>query len=419
MMRIETLATGDEVVNGDVIDSNSAYVSASLSRRGYLIAKHTALPDDKDALEEGIREISERADLCICSGGLGPTEDDLTSEIVAKVLGVSVQVDEEALRRMKERFLKFGYRFSANNEKSSRIPKGCMVLQNDVGSAPGFSVKIRKCQFFFLPGVPREFYFFVDQAVLKWVETSFPSGFGAVVQLKTLGYGESHLAEKFEDYPRLFHKIKVGYRIHSPEVWIKLTAEGGPRQECLKTLQPAIDEAKRRLGNSIFGSDQDELDEIVHKLLLEKGLALSTAESCTGGRISQMLTAHPGSSAYFMGGAVVYSNELKQKLLGVESLTLSQFGAVSSETALAMAQGARKNFGTDLAIAVTGIAGPTGGTPDKPVGLVYLSLASPSGDQVLRKRFRGARLQVQKAAAYTALEMVRRQIMCLEPITDD
>jgi nicotinamide-nucleotide amidase len=412
---IETLATGDEVVNGDVVDSNSAHVSQLLARMGWPVERHQALPDDRELLNQGIRAISQRADLCICSGGLGPTEDDLTADIVGEVLGVPVEINDLAVKRMKERFAQMGYRFSENNLRSARVPRGAEAFQNEVGTAPAFSVRMGKCQFFFLPGVPTEFRFFIREVVIPWVERQWPEGHSATVQLKTLGWGESHLAEKFADYPEIFPKVKVGYRAHAPEVWLKLTATAVSRKAALESLQPSIDEALHRIGDSVFGRDDDELAELVHRLLIERKIQFAAAESCTGGLVSHLLTAIPGSSAYFQGGAVTYSNELKERLLGVPSELLKAHGAVSREVAIAMARGALDRLGATLAVSITGIAGPTGGTPEKPVGLVHLALASSAGwVHATERRFRGSRERVQRAAAFTALDLVRRHLSGLK-----
>ena len=415
---IETLATGDEVVNGDIVDGNAAYASRQLAGRGLLVTRHTALPDDTVALEAGIREIGARASLCVVSGGLGPTEDDLTPDVVARILGVPLEVDAEALGRMEERFARAGYRLSSNNLRSVSVPAGTEVLQNEAGTAPGFTATIGGCLFFFLPGVPTEYRFFVDAHLLPRVGRLWPGGFGAVVQLKTLGWGESHLAERFEDFPRLFPHVRVGYRAKAPEVWLKLTCEAASRSEALALLEPAVTEAERRLGPSIFGRDEQELDGIVHGLLRDRAATLAVAESCTGGLISSLLTRHPGASDVFIGGVVAYSNSLKERLLGVPPGVLGRHGAVSPETAEAMAAGAANRTGAQFALSVTGIAGPTGATPGKPVGLVYLGLAyrTPGGAilvRTLERRFRGGRERVQRASALTALEMLRRHLLGL------
>ena len=411
---IETLATGDEVVSGDVVDSNSAFIASLLTRHGLPLTRHGALPDDGELLAQGILEISERADLCICSGGLGPTEDDLTADIVGKVIGAPVDIDEEAIRRMKARFLEMNYRFTENNLRSARVPRGARAFQNDAGTAPAFAVKIGRCEFFFLPGVPREFRFFAKNHVLPWAEARWPNGVAATVQLKTLGWVESHLAEKFEDFAHEFPTVKVGYRAHTPEIWIKFTAEAATRALALESLGPALAEARIRIGGTVFGQDDDELPTMVHRELLASRKTLSTAESCTGGWVAHLLTSLPGSSAYFRGGVIAYSNELKQALLGVTDATLREHGAVSRETAKALCEGALAKLGSDLAISITGIAGPDGGTPDKPVGLVFLGLAWKDAGgiqcQVLERRFRGDRERVQKAATFTALEMIRRRL---------
>lgn len=419
---IETLATGDEVVAGDVADTNGAFVAHQLTRRGLLVARHTALPDDCSALRDGLARISTRADLCICSGGLGPTEDDLTADVVAAVAGVPVIVDPIALERMQLRFRAAGYRFSENNRRSARVPAGATVYQNEVGTAPAFALAIGRCQLFCLPGVPTEHRHFVHNAVLPWCASRWGSGFGAVIQLKTLGWGESHLAERFSDYAVRFPEVKVGYRAHSPEVWLKLTASAANGEIARQLLQPAVEEAERRLAGTVFGRDDQTLDGIVHALLIERGQTLAIAESCTGGRIAAQLTHHAGASHYLLGGAVAYANSLKQSLLGVDPLLIEAQGAVSRKVAEAMAIGVRERTGAALALATTGIAGPGGGSQEKPVGLTYLALAHDDGDGTavvsLQRTFRGDRDRIQRAATLTALELLRRHLLELAPLED-
>lgn len=420
---IETLATGDEVVAGDVLDSNGAFLARQLTARGLLVSRHTALPDDAPALAAGMREIAERADLCITCGGLGPTEDDLTVEVVAGLLQVPVQHDEMALARMQQRFARAGYRFSSNNARSARVPAGSTVHQNEVGTAPAFSVMIERCRFFFLPGVPKEFRDFVARVVLPWVDQRWPDGFGAVRQLKTLGWGESHLAERFEDYPTLFPQVKVGYRAHSPEVWLKLSVTAADRATALATIEPALTEARRRLGPTVFGLDDETLEGIVHVQLVANSHRLALAESCTGGLATTLLAAQPGASHYLRGTVIAYADEGKRDLLGVAPPLLATHGAVSREVAVAMVMSVRERFAADLALAITGVAGPSGGSDAKPVGTVYLALATPGGAgapqlQCVRRHFRGDRERVQRAAALTALEMLRRWLLHLAPLPE-
>lgn len=417
---IETLATGDEVVAGDVTDTNSAFVSQLLTRRGLLVSRHTAIPDDHALLLAEMQAIATRADLCICSGGLGPTEDDLTADVAAAMCGRAVAIDETAVARMRARFRAANYRFSENNRRSARVPAQADVYQNEVGTAPAFALTHGRCRFFFLPGVPREFRFFVDDVVLPWCDVRWHGGFAVVTQLKTLGWGESHLAELFADYPIKYPRVKVGYRAHSPEVWLKLTAEARDSAAARATLAPATAEATRRLGASIFGRDDDTLDGTVHRLLLDAKQSLVSAESCTGGRIAALLTQHAGSSGYLLGGLVTYSNAMKSTWLGVDPLLIEAQGAVGRAVAEAMARGALQRTGATLALAVTGIAGPGGATNTKPLGLVYLALAAhtESGTLTVERRFRGDRDRVQRAASLTALEMLRRYLMGLDPLTD-
>ncbi|MGK5089656.1 CinA family nicotinamide mononucleotide deamidase-related protein [Bdellovibrionota bacterium FG-2] len=407
---IEILATGDEVVSGDVTDTNASFIAKRLSALGYQVTRHQAVPDDQKLITETLTEISRRSDICICSGGLGPTEDDLTTGIVSKLAGINTVLNEEAVARMRARASSRGVVFSESSTRSAWVPEQSEVYQNEVGAAPAFLLKIGRCIFFFLPGVPVEFHFFVEKYLLPWMTEHCPEGTSATQQLKTLGLPEASLAERFSDYSTLFPHLKVGYRAHGPEVWFKLSATGSSRQAAIDSMTPALNEARARLDDVLWGSGDEELALVVHELLLTSGLKLVTAESCSGGKIAHALTSYAGSSEYFLGGVVCYSNELKIALLGVSPTLLETHGAINAQCAQAMAEGALKNLGGDLAVSVTGLAGPTGETPGHPIGQVFVGLASIGQTVVVERRFTGNRQRVQNAATLTALEIVRRHL---------
>ncbi len=414
---IEILATGDEVVSGDVADTNAAFVSKKLAVLGFQVTRHQAVPDDRELIAEALHLISKRSDICICSGGLGPTDDDLTTEVVAHLAGVKTVKNEEAITRMRARAAKRGVMFSETSVRSAWVPETAEICQNEAGSAPAYSLKLGRCTFFFLPGVPVEFYFFVEKYFLPWMNAHSPEGnsegSSATRQLKTLGLPEAALSDRFKDFSTLYPALKVGYRAHGPEVWFKLTAEAATRMAALALIEPGLNEARRRLEDVLWGADEEELSEVVHELLLKRRILLVTAESCSGGKIAQALTSYAGSSGHFRGGVVCYSNELKTSLLGVSPECLATFGAVSSECAKAMAEGALARLGGELAVSVTGLAGPTGESPGHPIGQVFVGLASAAGTLVLERRFTGNRGRVQNAATLTALEMIRRFVLKL------
>lgn len=389
--RIETLATGDEVVSGDVLDGNAAHFARRLRDEGYAVARQGAVPDDLEAIAAALREIGARARLCVVSGGLGPTEDDLTAEAAVRAAGVALE-----------------------------------TYVNPVGSAPGLAVAIGGCRFFFLPGVPREYEALVEAAVLPWVRANLRLGEGeavALAELRTFGWSESRLAERFSGFEAKFPAVRLGYRLKAPEVILKLTSRGRDAEAARRALDAPLEEARWMLGPTLIEPGSDGVPGAVHRLLTERGLTLSLAESCTGGRVARLLTSYAGSSAYFLGGVVAYADGAKRELLGVPAALFAAggFGAVSAECAEAMAAGALDRFGTDLAVSVTGIAGPGGATPGKPVGLVHLCLVErASGARVgLRRLFRGDRERVQRTSSFAALEMVRRRVLGLAPLDSE
>lgn len=418
---IETLATGDEVVLGDVLDTNGSWIARTLLQSGLKVSRQMSLPDNVEGLRKGIIEIASRADFCVASGGLGPTDDDLTIAVVASILNVPLREDSEASRRMRERTAKAGIRFSEGNLKSARLPEGATVFQNDAGSAPGFAVRIQRCHFYFLPGVPKEYLSIVKKSVLPdLLERLKGRNMGRVVQLKTLGWAESLLAEEFQDFGARFPRVRVGYRAHAPEVWLKLSSDGSEPSE--QELIKALEVAENKLSHEIFAKGDRELVDEVHELLSARQLTFATAESCTGGGIGAAITACPGSSAYYRGGVVTYSDELKTSLLGVDPQLVAKHGAVSAEVAREMAKGAILRLGAQVSVAVTGIAGPDGGTLEKPVGTVHLALGvkNPDGIRIieLKRSFRGDRQRVQRASVLTALEMARRWLVSAPPLKD-
>jgi nicotinamide-nucleotide amidase len=428
--RIEIISTGDEVVNGDVLDTNGAKAAKLLSALGFHVARFSGAPDSETELTALYTEVSARADLCIACGGLGPTTDDLTTDIVSKAFNLPLEINAEAEHLMRERIQKAGLRFAESNLRSARIPQGAEVYQNQTGSAPGYAVRLGKCLFFFLPGPPREYLPMLSEHVLPRIERNFSLSTRSVIrQFKTLGWSESLLADELKDFETLY-PVRMGYRAHSPEVWVKINCEGTSFENALEASHPAVTELQRRLGHSIFAEGEETLPARVHNLLLSRAqsqdpVQLAFAESCTGGALARMVTQMPGSSVYFAGGVVSYANSLKQELLEVSPDLLSLHGAVSLEVASVMGTGAARiaslesKTGNVLGVGITGVAGPTGGSDAKPVGLVYIALANASGViQVLKRNFRGERGRIQNAACLTALEMIRRHLNGYPPLED-
>jgi nicotinamide-nucleotide amidase len=419
MMIAEILATGDEIRTGALVDSNSAHVAGLLERHGVEITRHQSIGDDLMALSQVIGEISGRADVAVVTGGLGPTVDDRTAEAVAGVAGVPLELDQRALDDIEQFFNKRGKPASPTNRKQAMIPQGGRVLYNAVGTAPGFSLKIDRCTFFCLPGVPYEMKQMLVELVLPEIETMQDGvrPFSLVHTISTFGLPESTVGERVDDISREFPDITLGLRAKFPEIQVKLYLRTSDEQGGKKILERADGWLYERLGPHIFSHAGRPMADEVGRLLFERSATLSVAESCTGGLIGNWLTNTAGSSDYFHLSAVTYHNQSKINVLGVSEKILNAYGAVHEKTAGQMAEGARRAGGSDYGLATTGIAGPGGGSPDKPVGTVCVGLAAP--EKTITRKFQfsfGRRLMNKRIFAMAALDMLRRELSQLPPL---
>lgn len=411
-MCVEIITTGNEIMSGLTRDTNFSWVASELSSSGIEVKHHCAVADDLDDLLASFATASKRARFVIVTGGLGPTEDDLSALAASKFLGTPLvfnpAVYEDIGRKLRSR----GREPNIHHEKQAMFPEKTVVIKNTVGTAAGFSFVSGDSKFYFLPGVPREFRQMFREHVFPDISGVAEKGSILRVRvLRTFGLGESEVAEKLEGFSP--EGVDVGYRIRLPEIHLRLTASGHDGEVLDSFLRDACSQAKERLGDFLFSQEDGPLEEVTAALLLEKDLTLSVAESCTGGLCSSRFTDIAGSSAYFLGGAVVYSNDSKEKLLGVSTDTLMRFGAVSEEAVFEMAQGARELFGTDIGISISGIAGPGGGTAEKPVGTVWFGFSHAiSGTFCEKRNFAGTRDEIKNFAASTAIDMVRK--FCLD-----
>jgi nicotinamide-nucleotide amidase len=331
-------------------------------------------------------------------------------EVVASILGGGIKVNKPSEEKIRKRFQQAGLELTPNNLKSVSVPEKTRVYVNEKGSAPGFSAQIGRCEFFFFPGVPKEFYWFVENTILPWVQTNFSESKGVVTKkFSTFGLAESKVAHELGYLEKKYPGVILGYRAGFPQTLFKITRSGQSITEAEKFLRPIEQEVLKKLGHYFVGSGHVTVAEAVHALFTQNGKKLALAESCTGGLVSSYITKNAGSSKYFLGGAVTYSNELKMKVLGVEKATLDRYGAVSEECAREMALGALRNFESDFALSITGIAGPDGGSESKPVGLVCFALADRATGEVetKTKQFSGPRENIQIISAYTALNFLR------------
>ena len=417
-MIAEVLTIGDELLRGEIVDSNKSFLSERLLSLEVETRFHASVRDDPPDMRDAFLRARERSDIVLVSGGLGPTRDDLTIEVLAETFGRKLVLDEPSLDAMRAFFERFGRTMAKTNEKQAWFPEGSEVLPNPVGTAPGCLLSVasegdRETWFFCMPGVPRELHRMMDEQVLPRVAKRGGGARGAAMRatlLRTFGIGESTLEDELADVAR-GEDVSLGFRTSFPDNYLRPVARGRTADEAEARLAEVCAEIRARLGVLVYGEGDATLEQVVGGMLAERGTTLATAESCTGGLLGERVTAVPGASAYYRGGAVTYSNEAKTALLGVPEALLAAHGAVSGEVAQAMAEGARARFGADLAVSTTGISGPDGGTPDKPVGLVYVGFASSDGSEAHRFEFPFDRPRHRMLTTQVALDRVRRFLL--------
>ena len=407
----EILCVGTEILIGDIVNTNAAFISEKLALMGISQYYQAAVGDNPARLENAIREALDRCDLLIMSGGLGPTYDDLTKETAAKCMGRELVLNEEALRRMKEIFAFRGKEMTKNNEKQAYMPTGSVVFQNGAGTAPGCAIEDVEAGkiIVMLPGPPFEMKKMFTEQVMPYLEGFTDKRFVSK-NVNIFGMGESEVEMRLQDLMRSSVNPSIAPYCGDGEVRLRVTASGQTVEECESMVTGAIEQIKSsEVGSVVYGTDTDLASALVEKYA-SLGKTLAIAESCTGGLISKRVTDVSGSSAVLGYGAVTYANEAKIKLLSVKPETLASYGAVSEQTAREMAEGVRALAGADVGIATTGIAGPGGGTPEKPVGLVYLGVSSEKGTRVIRLMLKGDRQRVRILASNNALAEALREI---------
>lgn len=407
-MSVAIVCIGTELTRGEVENSNASWLCRQLVAMGAEVGAMETIPDHAATIAETLTRLGARHPFLVCTGGLGPTTDDITSQTVAQCLGVELVRHEPALEKLRERLARYNIALTDSNAKQADLPAGAEICANDWGTAPGFSVKIGRAHAFFFPGVPREMQPLFMRDVAPRVAQSL-AAHTAQVRIRTFGAPESRVNDLLTGVEAQYG-VTVGYRAHFPEIEVKPMATRNARAEADLAVAAAAAEVKRRLGDLVYGEGDNGLTEVVGNLLRQRGWTLGFAESCTGGMLSAMLTAS-SCSDYYLGAVVSYANSVKQGVLGVSPEVLQEHGAVSQQTVEAMATGARRVLGCDVALAVSGIAGPTGGTPDKPVGLVHLGLATPHGVTAMHRVFAVERVRVQRWAAFWGLDMIRRALL--------
>lgn len=409
-MRIATLSIGDELLCGEVVDTNAARIGERLYRRGLKVQRHLTVGDQEQDIVEALLALAEKSDAVIVTGGLGPTVDDITARAAAKATGRRLVLNEEALAHVRQFAGKVGRGFHPLNEKEALIPASATLIPNPIGTACGFHLTHNGRSLFFMPGVPVEMARMLEETVLPAIEARRTEKTALATKvLKVFGLSEAEVDALLKG-ASLPGGVEVAFGVDFPEVHVKLRAEGNDAAAVDAALEAASAVVRQKLTGSVFGEDDDTMDAVVAKLLRQRGMTLSLAESCTGGLVAKRITDLPGSSDYFIEGAVTYADAAKTRALGVPPLVLEAHGAVSSETAMAMAKGIRKNAGSDLGLAITGIAGPSGGSEEKPVGTVFIALASRAGCHAKGYRFSGSRDEIRTMTACMALEWLRRHL---------
>lgn len=411
-MHIETVCTGDELLTGLTSDTNSRFFQQQLlDATGLTVRRGVVVGDDRDDIIEALNEASARADVVLVSGGLGPTADDLTAECAATAAGTTLVESAEALHHLEERFESRGIVLTDNNRRQALVPRGAEVLLNAEGSAPMFIQQRGSCVFFFVPGVPKEYRHLVSTFVVPRIAAlKGDVGVRKLALLKTVGLPESHLDQRVKPLAAKHPDVVFGFRTHPPENHLKLLATGDTEAAAAARLEQVVAEAKVVLGETCFGRDADTLAGVVLALLRAKKQWLTVAESVTGGHVAELLTAEPGASEAFYGGACTYTEAAKTQWAHVPEGMLAQFGTVSRETAEAMATGVRDQSRAQWALATTGWAGPGGGDAENPVGTVFIAIAGPDGVTVGKHQFHGDRERVRSFAAATALDLLRKRL---------
>ncbi len=412
MKKAYIISTGTEILLGKTIDVNANYISQELADLGIMLVGISVVGDNEENIRKAFELGMKSADLIIATGGLGPTKDDLTKKVACEVMGAELVLFDDEVDRLKEFFAQRNKKMPQSNLKQAMFPSNAIILNNPLGTAPGMYMKQDETAIILLPGPPKEMKrVFIEQVrPLLIKEFNLMQNLSVNKVIKVFGPGESQVEEMISHVIDNSHGCSIALIAEAGEILIKITAEGHELTSSEKILAQIVEEIKIKLGHDIYGFDDDDLKTVVLQKLIKKDISIALAESCTGGLLSTYVTDVPGSSAVFWGGIISYSNEAKINLLGVAPKTLETYGAVSPETAEEMAKGVKKISQADLGLAITGIAGPGGGSQEKPVGTVYIALASDRNVRVKRLAFVGDRSSIRILAAKSGLDIIRRKL---------
>ncbi len=411
-MQSAILTIGTELTRGELVNTNASWLSARLTALGFDVVEQAVIADDRATIVATFERLSRNGGLVLVTGGLGPTTDDLTTACAAEAMGVPLKRDPASLEHIRARFERLKRTMNPSNEKQADFPEGAEVLQNPIGSAPGFAIYLGKAHFFFMPGVPREMKTMFDDEIAPRVEKHAKKD-TFQVRLRTFGLPESHVGDRLAGLEEANPGLTIGYRANFPEVEVKVHVRAEDFTSAKARSEALAEVVRERLGDFVFGEGEETFASVVAKALVAKKLTLAVAESCTGGLVGHLLTREAGASEYLLVDAVTYANEAKTRFADVSEELLRAHGAVSPEVARAMAEGIRARSGADVGLSLTGVAGPGGGSEEKPVGTVFLAVATREGTTVKHLLFVQERTMVQAYAAHAGLDLVRRVVTTL------
>jgi len=411
-MKVGILTIGNELTSGKTQDTNSSFIARQLHVQGWQTSVIMSVPDDEGEIKTGLNHIMSLSDAVVVTGGLGPTADDITTSAIARAFGLGIYIDQSALKHIRDRFEKFRLKWTTNNEKQAHVPEGAETIKNPVGMAWGYALKRDGKVIAVVPGVPSEVKRMVPDGLIPILRREFKDGAGHVESrtIKLSGITEANVDQVLADVDFKSLGVNIGFYPNFPEIQIVLTAIAATEKDAREKIVAADKSVSEKLKQYIFAYDQDTLEGIVARFLTDKHLTLAVAESCTGGLVTDRLTDVPGSSAFLERGVIAYSNDCKADLLGVPLDVLAEFGAVSEKTAIFMAEGVRKLGKCNLGLSTTGIAGPTGGTSEKPVGTVFIALADGTKTFCRNYTFRWDRRRNKTMMTQAALMMLKRYL---------
>jgi len=410
-MKAQIITIGDELLIGQTVDTNSAWIGAELSKLGFDVFRKISIHDLRTDILDTLAEVTGKSDVVLITGGLGPTSDDITKHTLCEYFGTKLVTDHEVLDMIEDMYRQRNWPMNENNRRQAEVPEACRVLKNAVGTAPGMWFEKDKTTFVSMPGVPHEMIHIMTEHVLPELKKRYSSQTIIHKNIMTYGIGESSLAEILTGFEEALPKeIKLAYLPSFGIIKLRLTATGPDKQQLENIVEQQVRELYNTIPHLIYGEDEESFEAAIGRILIEKGATVCTAESCTGGKIASMLTSIPGSSAYYKGSVIAYENQVKRDLLGVSAVTLDKYGAVSRECVEEMATGARRLLKTGYSVATSGIAGPDGGTKEKPVGTIWIAVSSESGTKAQRFRFGIDRITNINRFSIAALHLLWKQI---------